>query len=274
MAIVFSVNSLDNTQPTTQQYEGHYDYRHADIMSLNYLLSDIKWEELLSDSPTINDMLTTFLDTFFSVCSKCVPTNRRHNGNSVKYPNHIAKLRRKCISLSKGKHLPNGMLNWRAANNEYMLQSCNVRKACSRHASSRQAVGIACTAIHITLLLHNLLIIQRFINDRECAILQSGDSSAFFKIDNKRFVDTVYIDFAKAFDTVSHAKLLHKLPKYGITGNILKWFASFLNGRKQRVKIGQSCSDYTNVASGVPQGSCTGAPCYSSCILMICLITI
>ena len=55
-------------------------------------------------------------------------------------------------------------------------------------------------------------------------------------IDNKRFVDTVYIDFAKAFDKVSHAKLLHKLPKYGITGNVLKWFASFLNGRKQRVK--------------------------------------
>ena len=77
-------------------------------------------------------------------------------------------------------------------------------------------------------------------------------------IDNKRFVVTVYIDFAQAFDTVYHAKLLHKLPKYGITGNILKWFASFLNGRKQRVKIGHSYSDYTNVASGVPHGSCTG----------------
>ena len=68
----------------------------------------------------------------------------------------------------------------------------------------------------------------------------------------------MYIDFAKAFDTVSHAKLLNKLPKYGITGNIVKWFASFLHGRKQRVKIGQSYSDYTNVASGVPQGPCTG----------------
>ena len=128
VAIVFSVNYLDNTQPTTQQYESHYDYRHADIMSLKYLLSDIKWEELLSDSPTINDMLTTFLDIFFSVCSKCVPTNRRHNGNSVKYPNHIAKLRRKCISLSKGKHLPNGMLKWRAANNDYMLATKKVRR--------------------------------------------------------------------------------------------------------------------------------------------------
>ena len=51
VAIVFSVNSLDN------------DFRHADILALKYLLSYIKWEELLSDSPTIDDMLTSFLDT-------------------------------------------------------------------------------------------------------------------------------------------------------------------------------------------------------------------
>ena len=89
---------------------------------------------------------------FFSVCSKCVPTNRRQNGNSVKFPNYIAKIRRKCIRLSKGKHLPNGMLNWRAANNEYMLA------------------------------------IQRFVINRECAILQSGDSSAFYKYVNNRRV--------------------------------------------------------------------------------------
>ena len=101
MAIVFSVNSLDNAQPTTQNSESHYDFRHADILSLKYLLSDIKCEELLSDSPTIDDMLTSFLDTFFGVCSKCVPTNRRQNGNSVKFPNYIAKLRRKCVRLSK-----------------------------------------------------------------------------------------------------------------------------------------------------------------------------
>ena len=68
----------------------------------------------------------------------------------------------------------------------------------------------------------------------------------------------VYVTLSDIIDTVSHAKLLHKLPKYGITGNILKWFASFLNGGKQRVKIGHSYSDYTNVASGFPQGSCAG----------------
>ena len=41
------------------------------------------------------------------------------------------------------------------------------------------------------------------------------------------FVDTVYIDFSKAFDTVSHRKLLHTLTNYSITGNILQWFSSF-----------------------------------------------
>ena len=77
-------------------------------------------------------------------------------------------------------------------------------------------------------------------------------------MDQKLFTDTVYIDLAKAFDTVSHTKLLHKLPCYGISGNILNWVSSFLNNRKQRVKIGKKNSVYKNVTSGVPQGSCIG----------------
>ena len=69
---------------------------------------------------------------------------------------------------------------------------------------------------------------------------------------------TLYIDFSKTFDTVSHRKLLHKLTNYGISGNILQWFSSFLCDRKQRVKIGDVYSSYASVSSGVPQGSCTG----------------
>ena len=76
-------------------------------------------------------------------------------------------------------------------------------------------------------------------------------------IDSNKFVDTVYIDFAKAFDTVPHRKLLYKLSKYGISGNILQWFSSFLSNRRQRVKIGDVYSSYSHVSSGVPQGSCT-----------------
>ncbi len=77
-------------------------------------------------------------------------------------------------------------------------------------------------------------------------------------VDTKCFADTVYIDLAKAFDTVSHNKLLHKLHKYGITGNILQWFSSYLNNRKQRVKLCNTFSSYTDVTSGVPHGSCIG----------------
>ena len=70
--------------------------------------------------------------------------------------------------------------------------------------------------------------------------------------------DVIYIDFAKAFDSVSHPKLLHKLKAYGIRGILHNWFSSFLSNRSQRVKIEEYYSGYTEVLSGVPQGSVLG----------------
>ena len=46
----------------------------------------------------------------------------------------------------------------------------------------------------------------------------------------------VYIDFAKASDTVSHSKLLHKLYYYGIRGVMLSWFKCFLDSRTSKLK--------------------------------------
>ena len=46
-------------------------------------------------------------------------------------------------------------------------------------------------------------------------------------------VDAVYLDFAKAFDSVVHSKLLYKMEIYGISGMLLKWLKSFLSGRLQ-----------------------------------------
>jgi hypothetical protein len=77
-------------------------------------------------------------------------------------------------------------------------------------------------------------------------------------LDSHALVDDVNIDFAKAFDTVSHQKLLHKMKAYGISGNVLSWFRSFLAKRKQRVKIDNCYSEYTEVVSGIPQGTCSG----------------
>ena len=54
---------------------------------------------------------------------------------------------------------------------------------------------------------------------------------------SKHTTDIIFIDFQKAFDTVSHPKLLAKIASYGIQESLLNWIASFLNGRSQSVKI-------------------------------------
>ena len=78
-------------------------------------------------------------------------------------------------------------------------------------------------------------------------------------LSNHRTVVVAYIDFQKAFDSVSHPKLLHKLSSYGINGNLYYWISAFLSNRRQQVKVGSSSSTTCNVISGVPQGSVIGS---------------
>jgi len=80
-----------------------------------------------------------------------------------------------------------------------------------------------------------------------------------------RAVDThggavlVLLDLSAAFDTIDHNSLLKSLEKHcGLTGSVLKWFASYLSNRFQAVKIGQTVSDFIRVIFGVPQGSVLG----------------
>ena len=62
------------------------------------------------------------------------------------------------------------------------------------------------------------------------------------------------MDFQKAFDTVPHRKLLLKLWRYGIRGNIHKWIEGFLTQRKQHVVIDGEFSPWVDVESSVPPG--------------------
>ena len=68
----------------------------------------------------------------------------------------------------------------------------------------------------------------------------------------------IFLDLAKAFDSVSHNILLRKLKLYGIRGNVYKLFESYLTSRTQFVKVDDAFSDFVEMKFGVPQGSILG----------------
>ena len=78
-------------------------------------------------------------------------------------------------------------------------------------------------------------------------------------LSDRKSILVANIDFQRAFDSVYHNKLLHKLSAYGIRGNLYYCIASFLSNRLQRVKVGSALSENRPVVSGVPQGSVVAA---------------
>ena len=67
-----------------------------------------------------------------------------------------------------------------------------------------------------------------------------------------------FLDLSKAFDTIDHTILLHKLKYYGLEYSTLRLFESYLKNRKQYTEIEESKSEILPLTIGVPQGSILG----------------
>ena len=73
-----------------------------------------------------------------------------------------------------------------------------------------------------------------FVPGRSCAtqLLQCMDYWTDM-LDQGHSADTIYLDFANAFDSVPHERLLEKVKGYGIRGDILEWVRLFIKGRSR-----------------------------------------
>ena len=89
------------------------------------------------------------------------------------------------------------------------------------------------------------------------AVLELIDT-IYQNLDKKHYVAGIYLDLKKAFDTVDHDILLHKLYIYGIRGKPWEWFKNYLKDRQQYLVINDCISTCRKIHYGVPQGSVLG----------------
>ena len=109
-------------------------------------------------------------------------------------------------------------------------------------------------------LIHVLTPLQHgFIPGRSCVTqLLSVLHDLVSSLDTGDEVDVIFLDFSKAFDSVPHGRLLHKLSLLGIQSSLHAWFTDYLSSRSQRVVIDGVFSPWVSVKTGVPQESILG----------------
>ncbi len=88
--------------------------------------------------------------------------------------------------------------------------------------------------------------------------LLSAEETVTRWLDEGDTVDIVYLDFAKALDSVNHRLLLTKLKCYGIAPSVINWIESYLRRRSFQVNVSGSLSQMAEAACEVLQGSVLG----------------
>ena len=126
----------------------------------------------------------------------------------------------------------------------------------------------SCVASNIT----NHVVTQNLLDKRQWAYRKGKSTEQLLihlterwreAVERKLFVGILFVDFTKAFDTVSHNILLQKLNDLGIRGDIWLWLKNYLTERRQFVRI-NGCDSHTHIITHrVPQGSVLGPTLFS-----------
>ena len=104
-----------------------------------------------------------------------------------------------------------------------------------------------------------------FCNNHSCENAVGEVVSCIVKnLELNRTSIALFLDLSKAFDTLEHTLLLHKMERYGLRGTVLEWFKSYLSNRRIRLKSKPTSSGQTQTSAeypveySMPQGSCLG----------------
>ena len=137
----------------------------------------------------------------------------------------------------------------------------NYRPIALTSSFSRILEAIVLEKITSHLLINNLLTPRQFgfLAERSsCSQLLTCLSDWWNAFSASEVSNVVYTDITKAFDSVSHSKLLKVLEDFKITSSVIDWIRNFLKNRNQRVVVNSTVSSSRKVFSGVPQGSVIG----------------
>ena len=96
-----------------------------------------------------------------------------------------------------------------------------------------------------------------FRKHRSCETVKTVNDLAK-SMNHEEQIDSILLDFSKAFDKVCHRKLLLKLEHYGIRGRNLQLIKKFLENRTQKVAVAGVTSSVSAVTLGVPQSTVLG----------------
>jgi hypothetical protein len=202
---------------------------------------------------------------------------RNLNPSKASGPDHIPnKILKTCaesiappLTCIFNRSIVTGQLppDWRSANISSIFKKGDRNRAENYRPVSLTSVAckllehIICRHLRNHLEKHSILTDKNhgFRSGHSCEIqLLTTMNDLLERYDTGKQTDVAILDFSKAFDTVPHSRLLHKLDHYGIRGPIHQWLTNFLKRRTMRVVLEGEASEEAAVESGVPQGTVLG----------------